>query len=777
MIKFCRLIYRSLQLFLALIWATNTNAQRNFMPTSLRVDLLLNTDKVWKNGFEIKRSLQQASEGKNIYQTARIISSDPFFSWVMNDNEQGAYQAAYQILVASSARKLKHGSGDLWNSGQVMSDRQLGIKYGGKALEANKVYYWEVKIWDNKQRSSGFSKPSSFLTDTILKLYQTPYTPVVKSIQRSLIKRQLSNGNGFYDFGKDAFGQLTLEVNATGKSDTLRIHIGEAVDNNGNVERKPKGGIRYSLLVLPLKKGDHQYYPVFKSNRLNTGPRSIHMPGYIGEVMPFRYVEIEKTNPGIKVIKAERYAVNYVFNDTATEFESSDTVLNKVWDLCKYTMRATSFTGLYIDGDRERTPYEADALINQLSHYASDAEYNMAKRSLEYLVYHATWPTEWSMQNLLIAWNDYMYSGDIRTVKNLYEELRPKTLSALSRPDGLISTRTGKQDSAFAKSVHLINFDGKTVMRDIVDWPQKGGVGLPPNAAGETDNFVFTDYNSVVNAFHYQALVCMTSIAQALGKNEDADFYNHEAGKVKKAFQHSFIDSATGLVKDGEQTTHSSLHANMMALAFGLIPQKNIPKVLSFIQSRGMACSVYGAQFLLDALYNADDADYGLKLLTSTGKRSWYNMIRAGATMTTEAWDMEYKGNQDWNHAWGSAPANIIVEKLMGVTPLTPAFGTIQIKPRPGTLDNAQLKLSTLRGRVGAAFDQDAQSFRLETYLPPNTKGVIYLPRQAASDQLYRNRKKITAVQEGEFWKIDNVPSGEDIWQVDYIYPKNNDFK
>ena len=91
MIKFCRLIYRSLQLFLALIWATNTNAQRNFMPTSLRVDLLLNTDKVWKNGFEIKRSLQQASEGKNIYQTARIISSDPFFSWVMNDNEHNGY--------------------------------------------------------------------------------------------------------------------------------------------------------------------------------------------------------------------------------------------------------------------------------------------------------------------------------------------------------------------------------------------------------------------------------------------------------------------------------------------------------------------------------------------------------------------------------------------------------------------------------------------------------------------------------------------------------------
>jgi hypothetical protein len=32
-----------------------------------------------------------------------------------------------------------------------------------------------------------------------------------------------------------------------------------------------------------------------------------------------------------------------------------------VWELCRYTLKATPFLALYADGNRERMPYEADA--------------------------------------------------------------------------------------------------------------------------------------------------------------------------------------------------------------------------------------------------------------------------------------------------------------------------------------------------------------------------------------------------------------------------------
>src|SRR3546814_19626828 len=88
----------------------------------------------------------------------------------------------------------------------------------------------------------------------------------------------------------------------------------------------------------------------------------------------------------------------------------------------------------------------------------------------------------------------------------------------------------------------------------------------------------------------------------------------------------------------------------------------------------------------MDAVYEAGDADYGLSLLTSQEDRSWYNMIRAGSTITMEAWDNKYKPNQDWNHARGAVPANIITRKLMGVEPLEPGWVVFRVRPQIGSL-------------------------------------------------------------------------------------------
>lgn len=751
---------------LLLTFFVTTNAQSLNPPSDLRVDLLLNTDKVWKNGLPIKLSLQQAKQSDTPYQMARIANQTPYFSWVINDPSESSVQTAYRILVASSAENLKANKGDFWDSGKVIKNQQTGIIYNGQKLNPNTVYYWKVKSWNHKQTASDFSKASSFITDSTLKPYQAAHQPLVKSLQKPVLSKQLNSLNTLYDFGKDAFGQLKIRIRSASDGDTLLVHIGEAIDSSGRVERKPRGTIRYRLLKLPLLKGEHSYDLKFLADERNTGSKAILMPDYIGEVLPFRYVELGKTDK--VVVDVQRYVINYPFNDQASLFKSSDTLLNQIWDLSKHTIKATSFTGLYVDGDRERIPYEADALINQLSHYASDAEFNMAKRSLDYLIYHATWPTEWSLQNLQVAWNDYLYSGDIRTVRLLYPQLKPKLLLALARPDGLISTRTGKQDNSFTKSIHFSNFNGEAVLRDIVDWPQKGGFGLPPSYPGETDGFVFTDYNAVVNAFHYQALICMRDLAEALDEKEDATFYRQQANKVKQAFQRSFINSDTGTVKDGEGTMHSSLHANMLALAFNLVPNENKANVISHIRTRGMACSVYGAQFLLDALYNANEAEYGLQLLTSTDNRSWYNMLRSGSTMTTEAWDTDYKNNQDWNHAWGAAPANIIVRKLMGVEPLSPAFETIQIKPQPGTLNSAELQLSTLHGKINVAFNKTTKQFQLKVAIPPNTKGIVYLPRQTENDHILMSGKSLKATPDGKFWIIRNVKSGTHTWEVRY---------
>jgi hypothetical protein len=56
-------------------------------------------------------------------------------------------------------------------------------------------------------------------------------------------------------------------------------------------------------------------------------------------------------------------------------------------------------------------------------------------------------------------------------------------------------------------------------------------------------------------------------------------------------------------------------------------------------------------------------------------------IYEVGATITLEAWDDRFKPNQDWNHAWSAAPANLIPGRLMGITPAEPArHRTVQVE-------------------------------------------------------------------------------------------------
>ena len=177
----------------------------------------------------------------------------------------------------------------------------------------------------------------------------------------------------------------------------------------------------------------------------------------------------------------------------------------------------------------------------------------------------------------------------------------------------------------------------------------------------------------------------------------------------------------------GDHHEHT-VSRDMMPLAFGIVPKKYQQSVVDFVKSRGMASSVYGSQFLLEGLYRAGEADYALKLMTATHDRSWWNMIAMGSTITLEAWDMKYKPNADWNHAWGAAPANIIPRYLWGITPKTPGFGIISIRPQFGNLKQSSIQVPTLKGPVKGSYtyvNDRRQEYTIE--LPANSAGEFYL--------------------------------------------------
>ena len=358
-----------------------------------------------------------------------------------------------------------------------------------------------------------------------------------------------------------------------------------------------------------------------------------------------------------------------------------------------------------MDGDRERIPYEGDAYINQLGHYCVDREYAMARYTHEYLIQHPTWPTEWQLHSVMMAWADFMYTGETRSLELFYDDLCTKTLIDLAREDGLISTETGLCTQDFERRLNLYHpryiFDHG--LRDLVDWPPGS---FTNGGQGERDNHEMLPINSVVNAFHYRALILMSRIAGALERTEDQQSFADQGEKVRETINRVLFDHKHGVYIDGENSSHASLHSNMFMLAFDIVPEERQESVVSFVKSRGMACSVYGSQFLLEALYKNNEDEYALELLIAQHDRSWWNMIQSGSTITMEAWDWKYKNNLDWNHAWGAAPANIIPRFLMGIRSLEPGYKKVLIQPQPGKLESAKIKLPSIRGDIIVQFEK-----------------------------------------------------------------------
>lgn len=691
------------------------------IPSGLRTDLLEHTDRVWQNGYLSNISLADVGKTVESVQYVRIASSRPSFSWIVPGN--GVHQTSYRIVVAETPEMVSDGKGVVWDSEAVESGQSVAVVYGGEPLQPDKIYYWRVKVTTDKDGESGWSQPKAFRTAEKLSDYGVSYYPQVKTKEYpSKMLRTLSDKRLFIDFGKAAFGQLVLTLTSETGRDTVVVHLGEAADG-ARIDRKPGGTIRYQKYFLPLVKGKQTYRIAIRKDGRNTGRDAVLMPDYIGEVLPFRYCEVEGYHGEPAFGDILRESVHYPFDDYASSFNSSNDTLNRIWELCKYSIKATSFAGIYVDGDRERIPYEADALINQLCHYGVDAEYAMARRSHEYLLQRPTWPTEWILQSVLIAWYDYMYTGDSRSLKACYETLKARSLTALQDDNGLISTTTGRQTKEFLESIKR-----REPIRDIVDWPHTGILGLNKHEGGEADGFVFTDYNAVTNAYHYEALKIMGRIANVIGEQADAAYFEKEASDFRERFNKVFFDKELGHYVDGDTTRHASLHANMFPVAFGMVPANRLDGVLEFIRSRKMACSVYGSQFLMDALYEASDSEYALSMLTKTDDRSWYNMIRVGSTISLEAWDNKYKPNQDWNHAWGAVPANAIPRKLMGVEPLLPGFEKVRIKPQLASLAWAKAVIPTIRGAVKVDVDNADGKYVMRLTVPANMTADVYMP-------------------------------------------------
>ena len=504
------------------------------------------------------------------------------------------------------------------------------------------------------------------------------------------------SGVWFADFGKAAFGRLELVVDCNADC-TAEISIGEVVSPAGRVEREPGGYRCIKVMSKELTAGENRFFmdiPKHQSPYQKTYQRSkVLTPENIGgEIAPFRYAEVAAES--VKSVEFIRHAVFGEFDDNAARFECSDDRLNQVWEFCKYSMKATSCFGIYVDGERERQAFEGDCYINALGAYCTGGGYEIARRTLDFMIEFYPIPAlEYRLITPRLVRDYMLYSGDELSLHFWKRTLPERLCQQYLNCDGLIENPEFVDIKDYRGEIPYQYFPlFQDPMQLLVDWP--------PN---ERDDYDYGAVNFVSNVFYYDALNNMELLLPGSGCGKTAEAVRNKMLKLFRRPDGSWLDNTA--------SGHMALHTAVLALAFDLADRHDSAKLADFIVSKGMKCSVYMAQFLLDACFKANKAQHAIELMRSDKERSWLNMIAQGSTISMEAWSNELKPNQDWNHAWGAAPANIIPRRLAGIRPLENGFKKFIIDPQAGDVKEFIMRHPSPKGEITLEYSSGNMQF------------------------------------------------------------------
>ena len=470
-------------------------------------------------------------------------------------------------------------------------------------------------------------------------------------------------------------GGIRLALASSLDSDAdIRIRYGEVLN--------PDGTVKYQLSAFNTYE---------ETWHITSGSPAVETWG----LKVFRYVEIigaddAASQSAVQSI-AERpdtvtaAAIVYPFDGQTGSFQSSDTTLNRVWELCRNTIKA--FSGpIYADSwTRERAAYEADAWLQWKSHLALDDAPSVGTYSIDYLIANRTWPTEWPLYLILAVHDAWMATGSLEQARREYDRLV-----------GLLPDRYLDERSGF---IVKDPGDSSVTDGDLIDWPP-----------AERDGFTFGRVNTVINALASQAYQDMAELAEALGFADDADRYDGIATRMRNAINDKLFDDFQGAYLDGIDSgpdgnliNHASEHASAFALAFADVPQERLPRIAQFLEAKGMACSVYAAAILLEGLYRNGFGALATKLIASHDRpRSWWNMLCAGAGGTSEGWDVSIKGNTTYSHPWASSPAYLLPQGMLGIHPTEPGYRSFEVRPQLGNVQRASATLPCAYGEISA---------------------------------------------------------------------------
>lgn len=202
-----------------------------------------------------------------------------------------------------------------------------------------------------------------------------------------------------------------------------------------------------------------------------------------------------------------------------------------------------------------------------------------------------------------------------------------------------------------------------------------------------------------VNTALYVKQMMMTKEAsEAIGESETAAMLEKRIEEKKQAILNAYYSPQTGSFIGDAQG------ANSFAVDIGLGGGRAFNNTKKkYDAADAFDTGIFGTDILTRVLFERGCADTAFRLLTSTGKGSFYNMKKQGATTIWENWD----GERSHSHPMFGAVTRYLFSFILGITQEKNSAGyeKIVIAPQiPDGLNRASGHITTVRGEIAVSF-------------------------------------------------------------------------
>lgn len=610
--------------------------------------------------------------------------------------------------------------------GPIVSNNE----FDGEEYDATK----EMDGWNE----NGFDDSSWLSAERVqagaAKLSAQPTPPIrVMETVCPVSVREVSPGVHIYDMGQNMVGWVRLKVKGQ-RGERIKLRFAETLQSDSSLYLANMRSALVTDTYTLRGGGPESYEPRFTYH----GFRYVELTGYPGK-------------PDLSTIEGK---VVYDEMPTTGTFETSNPVLNTVYRNAYWGIKG-NYRSIPTDCPQrdERMGWLGDRAVGSIGEsfvfgngvlYAKwlgdirDAQ--SEEGSVPDLVPTQYWNytdnVTWPAAYLVVGDMIYRQFGDMTVIRNHYDSYRKWILYMRDRymKDGIIA-------------------------RDIYgDWcmpPERQDLIHSGDPARKTDGAILS------TTYYYHLLSLMQKFAGLLDKQEDSVQYRLLADTVYQAYNAAYLNP------DQPGYGNNTATANLLSLAFGLVPEEHRDAVFERIVDKTMndfwghiSTGLVGAQWMMRTLTANGREDIAYRLATNTDYPSWGYMAEKGATTIWELWngDTADPAMNSGNHVMLLGDLVIwFYEDLAGIKndPESAGFKHIIMKPcLPEGLNRVKASYNSVRGPIESEWEKQEDRFIWNITIPANTTATVYVP-SIGVDRMLESGKRIAKSEHLTFVRME----------------------